>query len=67
MSAFHEGQKVVYRAPHVRADEPGEEGVVVRDGGGDLVHVRYGTSVTVAATPRDRLTPITPTRTETDR
>ena len=57
MSTFTPGQKVVYRAPHVRHDEPGEEGVVVKDGI-HYVHVRYGNDVTAKATPKDRVEPI---------
>ena len=59
MTEFHEGQKVVYRAPHVRADEPGEEGVVVRDAlPSGWVYVRYGNDVHAKATPRECLAPI---------
>lgn len=54
---FHEGQKVVYRAPHVAHDEPGEEGVVVKDGI-NYVHVRYGNDTHAKATPKACVTPV---------
>jgi hypothetical protein len=43
------GNKVVYRAPHARRSEQGEEGVItsVSD---HYVFVRYGTNTTSAAT-----------------
>ena len=56
---FIKDQKVIYRAPHVRPDEPGEEGVVTTDGGGGYVFVRYGNDTTAKATPRGLLTPLT--------
>lgn len=53
------GCKVVYRAPHVRANEPGEEGVVTSVNS-SYVFVRYGTSTTSAATPAECLESISP-------
>jgi len=50
--SFVPDQKVIYRAPHVGMNEPGEEGVVVRDEGLPYVHVRYGNDVYAKATPR---------------
>lgn len=53
------GQKVVYRAPHVRPDQPGEEGVLIslalseRD-----AFVRYGADTTSKLTPLELLEPI---------
>lgn len=43
------GAKVVYRAPHVRRDEPGEEGVITSVNQ-TMVFVRYGSSAFSAAT-----------------
>lgn len=49
------GRKVVYRPPHVREDEPGDEGVItsVND---VWVFVRYGADTHSKATPASRLT-----------
>jgi hypothetical protein len=51
------GLKVVYRAPHVRADQPGEEGVLVsvNDRG---AFVRYGADPGAKLTPFELLEPI---------
>lgn len=48
------GEKVVYRAPHVSLNEPGEEGVITSVGE-TFVYVRYGADVTSKATPVERL------------
>ena len=55
---YEPGQKVVYRAPHVTPDLPGEEGVVTRDPGGNSVFVRYGNDTIAKSTPRELLEPI---------
>jgi hypothetical protein len=48
------GQKVVYRAPHVRSDEPGEEGVITAVSSA-YVFVRFGTDVGSKATGPEML------------
>ena len=61
------GQRVVYRAPHMRRTDPGEEGVVVRDSGGDYVHVRYGNDYGAKATLRKDLSPLWTNQPNTER
>lgn len=51
------GQKVVYRAPHVGPDSPGEEGVITSVGY-VWAYVRYGADVTSKATQPELLTAV---------
>lgn len=52
------GQKVVYRAPHVSPDRPGEEGVITSVG--DIwVYVRFGADAHSKATHPSQLTAVT--------
>ena len=53
------GQKVAYRPPHAPKDAIGEPGAVIRDVGGDFVHVRYGNDYIAKATYRRDLSPRT--------
>lgn len=53
------GQLVVYRAPHVSADERGDEGVITSVNRA-YVFVRYGSQQTSAATPAECLTAVSP-------
>ncbi|AQT82501.1 hypothetical protein B1R94_02240 [Mycolicibacterium litorale] len=53
------GAKVVYRAPHVRSSEPGEEGIIT-EVGHMYVFVRYGSDLTAKATPPELLDLVTP-------
>lgn len=57
MHQFQLDQKVVYRPPHVRPDQPGEEGVVTSVGR-SYIWVRYGSDVHSKATLPELLTPI---------
>ena len=52
------GQKVVYRPPHLRSDQPGEEGVITRIGASGIVFVRYGADTTSKATDASLLTAV---------
>lgn len=52
------GQKVVYRPPGVRHDEPGEEGVITSVNNYGMVFVRYGSNVFSQATYPSDLEPI---------
>ena len=51
------GQKVIYRAPHVRSDQPGEEGVITSVSG-QFVFVRYGSDTHSKATEAAMLTAV---------
>ncbi|QDH91775.1 hypothetical protein SEA_PHRAPPUCCINO_100 [Mycobacterium phage Phrappuccino] len=55
----HVGGKVVYRAPHVADDQPGEEGVIT---GASSIYafVRFGADVGSMATPAENLTLVAP-------
>lgn len=57
LAAAHDriGQKVVYRAPHVGIDQPGEEGVITSVGE-IWVYVRFGTDAHSKATHPSQLT-----------
>ncbi|MEH3142513.1 MAG: hypothetical protein PGN37_20540 [Mycobacterium kyogaense] len=50
----HVGQKVVYRAPHIDGDEPGEEGVITAVSS-VYVFVRFGADTGSKATPAEYL------------
>jgi hypothetical protein len=55
------GAKVVYRAPHVPDDQPGEEGVITTTSG-RWVFVRYGRDAGAQATPPECLQFVNPRR-----
>jgi len=55
----HIGQKVVYRAPHIRRDEPGEEGVITA-ASSVYVFVRFGADAGSKATPAESLELVAP-------